>query len=622
MTLNHKQVSRNMTLLMCLAVLAIVFTTLALFLRPEVAGFFYDDGVYLMAGQALADGKGYVMPYHRGRPNLVIYPPLYPAFLALIWKMMSVGGNTSSMPSLLSTIQVSKWMNGVFACCALAMLFYYVPVYFNRCTQVLQKDRSSDRDMSWLMLVFTALVVLATGLHSQFQFVMNEVMSEALFVLFLMAVLWSFDKNRHAASQKKRLWFVALIVLSLAAFYTRTLGMVLIVSVVAMFALQKRYREGIIYFVITLLGQWPWLYWVASQPKHTQRFDTAQFMPESATEATIDFGSLLLRVFNESYFTSLSTDLNQEYNLFELLQNGVFELFKSLGSVLVPISTFIPYADVVITLLVMVTLAIFVSCCVGQFINYCVYSRKKNKNKTDTTVPIWHYFSVSDVFCCVYLLALPIWSYHNQYPRFLIVVLPFLLLGISKAFFIAKFKKDGTGRISKRMFVLPIIIILSSVFHLSLLYPITRDNYVAHHRNGDVVWQDMLTGFQHIRETIPSEAVLYTNHFSVPLALYTAHPVYDEFLFLPELKTMTPEILERNESAFKVMLAQFQDHLIQKRQTHYVVTLPVLLNFKVVESMDTLSRYLIAYQPSYSLYYQSPKAMVSVFCTVPDGCHP
>src|SRR5688500_3536219 len=48
-------------------------------------GFTHDDGVYTIAGKALAQGKGFKLLHVVGEPSQVKYPFLFPLLLAPIW---------------------------------------------------------------------------------------------------------------------------------------------------------------------------------------------------------------------------------------------------------------------------------------------------------------------------------------------------------------------------------------------------------------------------------------------------------------------------------------------------------------------------------------------------------
>jgi len=51
------------------------------------AGVFQDDGIYVVLGKALASGEGYRYLNLPGAPYATHYPPGYPLFLALLWKL-------------------------------------------------------------------------------------------------------------------------------------------------------------------------------------------------------------------------------------------------------------------------------------------------------------------------------------------------------------------------------------------------------------------------------------------------------------------------------------------------------------------------------------------------------
>ena len=50
-------------------------------------GVFQDDGIYVILGKALATGEGYRYLNLPGAPYATHYPPGYPLFLALLWKV-------------------------------------------------------------------------------------------------------------------------------------------------------------------------------------------------------------------------------------------------------------------------------------------------------------------------------------------------------------------------------------------------------------------------------------------------------------------------------------------------------------------------------------------------------
>src|SRR5687767_14021589 len=73
-------------------VIGIIVATIALAIALAAipnwpAGVFQDDGIYVVLGKALASGEGYRYLNLPGEPYATHYPPGYPLFLALLWKV-------------------------------------------------------------------------------------------------------------------------------------------------------------------------------------------------------------------------------------------------------------------------------------------------------------------------------------------------------------------------------------------------------------------------------------------------------------------------------------------------------------------------------------------------------
>src|SRR5579871_6730554 len=77
--LRGNRVALALLLLLCLLIYLPGLT------RP--AGFYHDDAIYMLTGRALAHGEGYRIVSLPGAPPQTKYPPLYPALLALLWRI-------------------------------------------------------------------------------------------------------------------------------------------------------------------------------------------------------------------------------------------------------------------------------------------------------------------------------------------------------------------------------------------------------------------------------------------------------------------------------------------------------------------------------------------------------
>ena len=74
-----------------LAAAGVALAVGALALNHALIGVFYDDGLYAGLATALIHGGGYVHPHLPGTPAAVHYPPLYPAVLAPLFGLLSLG---------------------------------------------------------------------------------------------------------------------------------------------------------------------------------------------------------------------------------------------------------------------------------------------------------------------------------------------------------------------------------------------------------------------------------------------------------------------------------------------------------------------------------------------------
>jgi len=90
-----------------------------------VSGVFHDDGIYLSTAKALAEGQGYRLINLPHAPFQTKYPPLYPALLAILWKLYP------TFPDNLVLLQFITLLSGA-AMVGLACLYMVRFGYFSR----------------------------------------------------------------------------------------------------------------------------------------------------------------------------------------------------------------------------------------------------------------------------------------------------------------------------------------------------------------------------------------------------------------------------------------------------------------------------------------------------------
>jgi hypothetical protein len=85
--------------------LGLVMLVAVLTITPWPVGAFQDDAIYTILAKALATGEGYRMINLPGSPHATHYPPGYPFFLSLLWRLS---------PSFPDNIVLFKFANAVW----------------------------------------------------------------------------------------------------------------------------------------------------------------------------------------------------------------------------------------------------------------------------------------------------------------------------------------------------------------------------------------------------------------------------------------------------------------------------------------------------------------------------
>lgn len=254
---------RWVPVLLCVA--TALFVVLAI--QPWAVGVFQDDGIYVILGKSLASGEGYRYLNIPGAPNATHYPPLYPALLALLWKVY---------PSFPENVVLFKFANAVLLGLA-AALFYRLA-----------------RQVTRLPVVGAAVAVLAFTACSMVVLVAVMALSEPLFLALLALTLLLAE--RAGASGRVRdaaLAAVAAVVLSMC----RTIGAVVIPAMVLVFLYRRHWRAAVVCAVVSFAGLLPWQLWVAAHAAEVPLVFLGKYGPYSTwlTDAIRSEGLVFLR---------------------------------------------------------------------------------------------------------------------------------------------------------------------------------------------------------------------------------------------------------------------------------------------------------------------------------------
>jgi hypothetical protein len=191
-----------------------------------------DDGVYMVSAKSLAAGDGYRQANLPGHPYATKYPPLFPLFLSIAWRL------EPDFPRTLVTASILQD-------CLL-------PVYLALLLLVLRQI-----GLSWLR---TFLIASMMFVSFSFVFLAVTLYSELLFGCFLLAAIWAIERAAVAESVR---WAVFGGLLTGLAYLTRNAALPMLAAVPIFFFLRKRLRLSLFFFAVALPIALGWHVWGA-----------------------------------------------------------------------------------------------------------------------------------------------------------------------------------------------------------------------------------------------------------------------------------------------------------------------------------------------------------------------
>ena len=198
------------------------------------AGVFQDDGIYVVLGKALASGEGYRYLNLPGAPYATHYPPGYPLFLALLWKLS---------PQFPQNIAVFTFANAGFLGLAAFAAFRYARAQLGLST-------------------LGAGVVGVAGTVSVPALIFGVfVLSEPMFMALVLIVL-TFAERRVARCEWRDALFVGVAGGALAM--VRTTGMFVVPAFALVLLLRKRFVPAAIAALGCAVFVVPWNLWVSA----------------------------------------------------------------------------------------------------------------------------------------------------------------------------------------------------------------------------------------------------------------------------------------------------------------------------------------------------------------------
>jgi hypothetical protein len=222
------------------------------------AGYFHDDGIYLVTAKSLAEGQGYRIISLPDRPPQTKYPVLYPLILAALWRILPPFPSNLLVLKLTSTIFLVLWL----------FLSYKLLTRYMRIPQ---------QAAFWMLGMISLMPwsIMAGTL----------VLSEAAFGTFLVATLLLLCGMELGQTRgwSRVVWAAAL---ATATYQLRTAGVVLLLAGAVALWIARRRREALLYSIPILVVMALWSVW---QWRET---------PTYVTTAQTFYTAVNLRAFN------------------------------------------------------------------------------------------------------------------------------------------------------------------------------------------------------------------------------------------------------------------------------------------------------------------------------------
>ena len=224
-------------LLICVLSVAVGFMAL----DTSPVGVYYDDALYAVLAKSIATGHGYRYLNLPGTPVANHYPPGYPVFLALLWRLV---------PSFPQNVALMKGAN-------VAFLGVTATGLFTLARRRLQLSARAALGAALLGALSIPSLLLTTTL-------LSEPMFLAGLVIFLIYAEQETGPLREQHSSRERtLRAIALWAATGLLTLVRSHGIVLVPAVGAAYLLRRRGREAIASAAASILVLAPWVMWVS-----------------------------------------------------------------------------------------------------------------------------------------------------------------------------------------------------------------------------------------------------------------------------------------------------------------------------------------------------------------------
>ncbi len=210
---------------------ALVLVVAMVTITPWPVGAFQDDAIYTVLARSLATGEGYRLINLPGAPHATHYPPGYPFFLSLLWRLA---------PSFPDNIVVFKFANAAWLALAAVGTMMF-----------------ARRRLKWSVPV-AGLMAAAGTLAIVVLLVTGVVLSEPMFMAILFPTLLV---SERAVDTGRTGDAVAAGIVCGVLTLIRTIGAVVIPAAVLMLVWRRRFRAALVLFAAAACFVIPWQLW-------------------------------------------------------------------------------------------------------------------------------------------------------------------------------------------------------------------------------------------------------------------------------------------------------------------------------------------------------------------------
>lgn len=252
------------------AALAVVGPAYVIAFFAPAAGFFHDDGIYIVTAKALAEGRGYRIISLPSEPRQTKYPPVFPLLLAVVWTVF---------PSFPENVLALKLVPLAAACIWLVL------------TVKLLRALGLEDSTAWL-------IAFATAASPWVLYLSTTAMSETLFSALCFGTLLYLERGEPGPKRAMTAGLLAGL-----AILTRMMGIALIPGCAAWMISKRRYSSAAAFTAVALAMLLPWMLWAnagagyySSEPYKSWHVFSSAFAASWAQKAAVIGFNLLAMV--------------------------------------------------------------------------------------------------------------------------------------------------------------------------------------------------------------------------------------------------------------------------------------------------------------------------------------